>query len=109
MLVVCLFSLWRRFYFFMQWVLALSTTSGFIYFSLIPSFTILSVVATNGFLEDMILVLYIFYLVCFKTKVILSVNFNSFIAFPHNILLSAMKVQLFKYFSLNIVVSHKPD
>ena len=57
----------------------------------------------------MILVIHLFYLICYKTKVILSVNFNLFIAFSHNSILSAIKVQLFKVFSSNIVVSHKPD
>ena len=46
------------------------TTLSFFSISLISSLTIVYVVATNVFLEDMILVLDIFYLVCYKTKVI---------------------------------------
>ena len=46
------------------------TTLGSVSMSLIPSLGIFYVVVTNGFLEDMILVLDMFYLVCFKTKVI---------------------------------------
>ena len=63
------------------------TTLGFVSISLIPSLPILYVVATNNFLWYMILVLDIFYLVFYKTKVILSANFNSFISFAHNSLL----------------------
>ena len=86
-----------------------STTLGFVSISLIPSFNFLSVVATDGSLEDIILVLDVFYLVCYKTKLMSSENFNQFIAFSHNSLLSKTKVQLFKAFSSNIFVSHKTD
>ena len=52
------------------------TTLGFVFISLIPYSKKLYVVATNGFLEDIILVLYLFHLVCYKTRIILSENFN---------------------------------
>ena len=55
--------------------MASSTTLGSVSVSLIPYLKFLSVVATNVFLEDMILVLDIFYSVCYKTKVILPENF----------------------------------
>ena len=105
---VCLFCLWCQFYFSLPWVMSFFTTLGFVSISLIPFLTIFYVVCTNSFLEDIILVLDIFLLVCYKTKVILSVNFNMFIALYHNSLLSAMKVQLFKAFYSKTVVSHKP-
>ena len=59
------------FYFKMGGLMASLTTRGFVSMSLIPSLEILSVVVTNDFLEDMILVLGIIYLVYHKTKVIL--------------------------------------
>ena len=46
-----------------------STTLGFVSVLLIPYLKTFSVVATKGFLEDVILVLGLFYLVCYKTKV----------------------------------------
>ena len=52
------------------------TKLGFVSISLTPSLNTFYVVVTNGFLEDMILVLDILYLVCYKTKVILPENCN---------------------------------
>ena len=52
----------------MRWVMAFSTTLGFVSISLIHYLTILYVVVNNGFLEDMILVIDLFYLVCTHSK-----------------------------------------
>ena len=48
------------------------TTLGFVSVLFIHSLTIFSVVVTNGFLEDMILVLDLLHMFCHKIKVILT-------------------------------------
>ena len=58
-------------FFSMGVVMASFVTLGFVPISLIPSWEILSVVVTNDFLEDMILVLGLLYPVYYKNKVIL--------------------------------------
>ena len=50
--------------------MAYITTLGFVPMSVFPSLTILSVVVTNDFLEDMISVLDLIYPVYYKIKVI---------------------------------------
>ena len=55
----------------MEGVMASLTMLGFVPMSLIISLKIISVVVTNDFLEDMILVLDLLYPFYYKTKVIL--------------------------------------
>ena len=76
MLVVCLFCLWCQFI-LLQWDEWWLCSSQYVFFfmSLILSLMFFYVVANNGFLEEMILVSDIFYLVCYKTRVILQANF----------------------------------
>ena len=55
----------------MEVVMASFTTLGFFLTSLFPFLKILSLVVTNAFLEEMILVLDLIYPVYYKTKIIL--------------------------------------
>ena len=60
----------------MGWLLTYFTILGLVSMSLIPSLGLFSIVETNGFLGDMILMLDFLYTVCYKTKLILPENFN---------------------------------
>ena len=80
-------------FFAMGLVIASLAILGFVYVSLIPSLTIFSVVVTNGFLEDMVLMPDFIFQVFYKSKVILPENCNSCISFAHNIPLRVIKFQ----------------
>ena len=70
MLAVSIFLTVSILFFIMGGVMASFTTLGFVPISLIYSLTIFSIVVTNDFLEDMIPVLDLLYLVYYKTKII---------------------------------------